>query len=132
METFDELFDDFFKKNKKTRKKRKAKEESSDDKINKLIETLGGFKEITDKEKQDEIDNDLGKPNEIHIFKSDGMYFKRSVWHVEEGDLVKLEVSDEPFDENETLEELLQKALEEENYERAAEIRDEIEKNKKN
>ena len=53
-------------------------------------------------------------------------------------DIVKLEVSDSPFDETPTkketksLEELLQEALETENYEKAAEIRDEINKNKKN
>ena len=46
----------------------------------------------------------------------------------------KLEVSDQPFqvEELKTLEELLQDALETENYELAAEIRDEMNKNKKN
>ncbi len=128
METFDELFDAFFGNNKKKRKVGRPKKESFDDKAKKIIDTLSNFSEITDVDKQLEIDNELGEPHEINLFQADGLYFKRSIWHTSDGDLVKLEVSDLPFEEKKSLEELLSEALEEENYEKAAEIRDEIKK----
>ena len=75
-----------------------------------------------------------GPADKVEFFTEDDLFFKRSTWVVEDGEIVKLEVSDAPFQEEEikTLEELLQDALESENYELAAEIRDEMNKNKKN
>lgn len=133
METFDELFDSFFNNNneKKGKKRGRPKKESYDEKAKKIIDSLQNFSEITDVDKQNQIDNELGEPHEINLFKSDGLYFKRSIWYTEDGDIVKLEVSDEPFAEKKSLEELLSQALEEENYEKAAEIRDEIKKTEK-
>jgi len=132
METFDELFDSFFnnndKKSKKRGRPRKEKYESYEEKAKKIIDSLQNFSEITDTDKQREIDNELGEPHEIHLFDSDGLYFKRSIWNTEEGDLVKLEVSEVPFEEKKSLEELLVIALEEEEYEKAAEIRDKMKK----
>ena len=130
METFDELFDSFFNNNEKKGKKRgrPKKEESYNEKAKKIIDSLQNFSEITDVDRQHQIDNELGEPHEINLFKADGLYFKRSIWNTEDGDIVKLEVSDEPFAEKKSLEELLSEALEEENYEKAAEIRDEIKK----
>jgi hypothetical protein len=133
METFDELFDAFFnnndKKSKKRGRPRKEKNyDSYEEKAKKIIDSLQNFSEITDVDKQHQIDNELGEPHEIHLFHSDGLYFKRSIWNTEDGDLVKLEVSEEPFEEKKSLEELLVIALEEEEYEKAAEIRDEMKK----
>lgn len=132
METFDELFDAFFNNNDKKPKRRgrprKVKEDSFEMKAKKIIDSLSTMTEITDIEKQFQIDNELGNPHEINLFEADGLYFKRSIWNTEDGDLVKLEVSDIPFEEDKSLEELLLIALEEEEYEKAAEIRDEIKK----
>jgi excinuclease UvrABC helicase subunit UvrB len=131
METFDELFDSFFNNDKKSKRRgagRPRKEDSYDEKAKKIIESLQNFSEITDNEKKYEIDNELGEPHEVNLFKADGLFFKRSIWHTENGDLVKLEVSDVAFDEKKSLEELLSEALEDENYEKAAEIRDELKK----
>ena len=132
METFDELFDDFFNNNEKKAKKRgRPRKESYNEKAKKIIESLQNFSEITDVDRQHQIDNELGEPHEINLFKADGLYFKRSIWNTEDGDIVKLEVSDVPFEEKKSLEELLSEALEVENYEKAAEIRDEIKKTEK-
>ena len=133
METFDELFNDFFNNGDKPKKRgvgrpKKVKEDSFEEKAKKIIDSLSTMKEITDVDKQFQIDNELGEPHEINLFEADGLFFKRSIWNTEDGDLVKLEVSDIPFEENRTLEELLAIALEEEEYETAAEIRDEMKK----
>jgi len=133
METFDELFNDFFNNGDKPKKRgvgrpKKVKEDSFEEKAKKIIDSLSTMKEITDVDKQFQIDNELGEPHEINLFEADGLFFKRSIWNTEDGDLVKLEVSDIPFEENRTLEELLAIALEEEEYEIAAEIRDEMKK----
>lgn len=139
MNTFDELFDEFFnEKNEKgkDKKKRKPKSKHEDfgDELSSLMNTLSNFRQITDSDEQYEIENEFGDPHKIEFFEEEGLFFKRSIWEVEDGEVVKLEVSDQPFqvEELKTLEELLQDALETENYELAAEIRDEMNKNKKN
>jgi protein-arginine kinase activator protein McsA len=131
METFDELFDSFFNdnNNKKVKKRgRPKKEQSNDEKIKKIIDNLKNFSEITDVDKQYDIDNNLGDADDVYLYQEDDLYFKRSTWNVDGGDIVKLEISDIPFEDNKTLEELLDEALTNENYELAAEIRDEIKK----
>lgn len=138
MNTFDELFDEFFNEkneNGKDKKKQKPNSKKDDfgDELSSLMNTLANFRQITDADEQNEIENDFGDPNKIEYFEEEGLFFKRSVWEVEDGEVVKLEVSDQPFDDEEpkSLEELLQDALDSENYELAAEIRDEMNKNKK-
>lgn len=140
METFDELFNSFFN-NKGKKTKPKSRRKDIDKGIKNIIDALSNFKEInkdnTENEHED-LDVEMGEPTKVQYFQNDGLYFKRSIWHVENngqiGELVKLEVSDTPFedyDSNKTLEECLQDALDEENYEKAAEIRDKINKLKK-
>lgn len=133
MKTFDELFEEFFNDKNQNKKKKPKKNGLSDELIN-LINVLSNSKQITDEDEQFQIDNEYGKPDKIELFQEDDLYFKRSIWDVEDGQIVKLEVSDQPFDieDPKSLEELLQDALETENYELAAEIRDEMNKNKKN
>lgn len=136
MKTFDELFDEFFneKNENKNKRKRETPKDKFGDELNSLMNTLANFRQITDADEQHEIENDFGDPNKIEYFEEEGLFFKRSIWEVEDGEVVKLEVSDQPFDDEEpkSLEELLQDALDSENYELAAEIRDEMNKNKKN
>lgn len=137
METFDELFDDFFGgKNKKPKKtRRKTKKNDIDSEISKIIDSLSNFKQVEENDFDEDYDVDLGEPIKVQYFQTDGLYFKRSIWHVEKngekGELIKLEVSDTPFEDeknDKSLEECLQDALDEENYEKAAEIRDKINK----
>ena len=136
MKTFDELYDEFFggDKPKKSRRSKKTPDTGKlGDEMRKMIESLSSFRQITDADEQFEIDNEYGPADRVEYFTEDELFFKRSTWSVEDGEIVKLEVSDVPFEEDsKTLEELLQDALESENYELAAEIRDEMNKNKKN
>lgn len=139
MKTFDELFDGFFNnKNKKTRRKSKPKKDDVDNGLEKIIEALSNFKQIEEHDLESEYDLEMGEPLTVQYFEDNGLFFKRSVWRVEKdgekGELVKLEVSDVPFEDekiDKTLEEHLQEALNDENYEKAAEIRDKINKLKK-
>ena len=135
MKTFDELFEEFFnKKNSdKYKKIEKTKKEGFSDELSKLINVLSNARQITDDEEKFKIETEFGEPDRVEYYNEDELYFKKSIWEVEDGEIVKLEVSDEPFNlENpKSLEELLEEALEEENYEKAAEIRDEIKKLKK-
>lgn len=135
MSTFDELFDEFFndknKPKKRGRKKKSFKDEINDE-LSNLINVISNAKQITDKEEQYMIDNEYGEPSKIEYYNDDELYFKKSTWIMEDGEIVKLEVSDVPFDieNSKSLEELLQEAINAEDFEKAAEIRDEINKNK--
>ena len=138
METFDELFDSFFNSGKKKIRKgrgNKLKNDDVNERVKNIIDSLSNFQEITDKNVEEELDIEMGEPNQVQYFEDGGMYFKRSIWEIKDkGELIKLEVSDLPFEESipkKSLEELLVDAIEEENYEKAAEIRDEIKKMKK-
>ncbi len=139
MKTFDELFDSFFNnKNKKTRRKSKPKKDDVDNGLEKIIEALSNFKQIEEHDLESEYDLEMGEPIKVQYFEDNGLFFKRSVWNVEKngekGELVKLEVSDVPFEDKETdktLEQCLEDALNNEDYEKAAEIRDKINNLKK-
>jgi hypothetical protein len=137
MKTFDELYDEFFggDKPKKSRRGKKSPDSGKlGDEMKRMIESLSNFRQITDADEQFEIDNEYGPADKVEYFMEDELFFKRSTWSVEDGEIVKLEVSDVPFEDEDTktLEELLQEALDSENYELAAEIRDEMNKIKNN
>ncbi len=140
MKTFDELFEEFFnKKNsdeskKKNKKEEKPKNEGFSDELSKLIKVLSNARQITDDDEKFKIDTEYGEPTRVEYYHEDELYFKKSIWEVEDGEIVKLEVSDMPFEleDPKSLEELLEEAIQAEEYEKAAELRDEINKNKKN
>jgi uncharacterized protein (DUF1697 family) len=119
--SFDDLFNEFFKND-------------DSNETNKKMEML--IKALTtpfDIESRKNIEETLGVPDEIESFKDNGLFIKKEIWHTEKGDVIKMIVSDIPF-ESETkklsLEEQLEEALDKEDYETAAKLRDEI-KNKK-
>jgi len=117
--TFDELYNDFFNKdnNKKSRK--------IDSLRTKLTDSSDVEKEI----------KDLGKPDKIDFYNDGHLFFEKRIWHTKNGDIVKIIVSDEPtlnmlsFKEK-SLDEKLADAVENEDFEKAAAIRDEILKNR--
>jgi hypothetical protein len=118
---FDDLFNEFFKNDNSNEAKKK---------MEKLIKALTTPFDVDSKNKIEEM---LGIPDEIITFEEDGLFIRKQIWHTEKGDVIKMIVNDLPF-ENETkklsLKEQLEEALEKEDYETAAKIRDEI-KNKK-
>jgi hypothetical protein len=118
---FDDLFNEFFKNNNSN---------EANKKMEKLIKALTTPFDVDSKNKIEEM---LGIPDEIITFEEDGLFIRKQIWHTEKGDVIKMIVNDLPF-EDETkklsLKEQLEEALEKEDYETAAKLRDEI-KNKK-
>jgi len=118
--TFDELFDDFLNNRKKPKKTRRKKQD-----IPPINLDVNGY-----------IDN-LGKPDKIEFYNEGPIFLEKRTWFTEHGNVVKIIVSDEPslnmtpFEEK-PLEEQLYDAVVDENYEKAAVIRDLIAKEKKN
>ena len=144
--TFDELFEDFFnRKPKKTKRKIKSREnefESLDemikrdikkliDSIDKNLEPLNNASEEMEKL----IDAELGNPDKIEFYNDGDMFFEKRIWHTPKGDLIKVIVRDEPKLYNpptpkKSLQEQLNEAVANEEFEKAAAIRDEINKPK--
>jgi hypothetical protein len=136
--SFDDLFNQFFggKRNKKKTDGdpldfNKAKDEN----IKKLIEMISNMEEITNPETAGQIDEQLGEADRVEYYEEDGMYFEKKTWKVFGGEMVKVLMSDEPFNKKEeptlTLQEQLDEAVKNENYEIAAKLRDAIKKEEK-
>lgn len=98
---------------------------------------------------EDEMEKALGQPDEILYYTEKDIYFEKRIWHTKQGDIIKTVMSDDPtvFGEGVKFEKVprgkealkeavkkaakekpldlqLQEALEKEDYEKAAEIRD--------
>lgn len=121
--TFDELYDDFFNKNSKSINKTNTKKDDL-------------FDMLTNLNKLEEQIEKMGKPDKIEFYNENGAFFEKRIWHTDNGDIVKLIISDEPFIDippikEKSLQEKLTEAVAEENYEKAVEIRNEINKKKK-
>ena len=96
---------------------------------------INNFKEIDPESDaadaiDDELDFKLGEPDEIKYFEDDGMYYEKRIWFMEHGMIVKTIASDEPLEPQPSLEEQLATAIETEDYETAAKLRDQIKKDK--
>ena len=138
---FDDLFSQFF--GKKNNKKESEKKHNSENELNpnpnnkfndieKLIDLLSNSNGLDESVFSQKMDQELGEPNSVEYYEEDGMYFERKTWKgVFGGDVIKTAISDHPFKkENKTLDELLLEAIDSENYEEAARLRDEISKQK--
>lgn len=83
------------------------------------------------------MDNKLGKPDKIEFFSEDGLFYEKRTWHTPNGDMVKVIVSDDPTmmppppKAEKPLQQQLNEAVENEEFEKAAAIRDKINKRKK-
>lgn len=115
--SFDDLFNEFFKKNNSNLNK---------EKIEMLLKALTNPLDV---DKTNDIDELLGTPDIIQTFENDGLFIRKEIWHTEKGDVVKMIVNDTPFEEEPkkiSLEEQLKEALDKEDYETAAKLRDKI------
>ena len=131
MGKFDDLFDSFFNRD----DEEENKNNSIDDDAKKIISMINSFKQIDpDSEAGDAIDDELnfklGEPDEIKYYEDDGMYYEKRIWFMEHGMIVKTIASDEPLEPLPSLEEQLEIAIEAEDYETAAKLRDQIKKDK--
>lgn len=129
--TFDDLFNDFFG-NKESSDFSKYQEEAKK-LLDNITKSLGDMNlRPFNKEFGDTFDASLGKPDEIIDTNENGLFKRKSIWHTNTGDIVKLEISSKPFDISVestpilSLEEELKIALENEDYEKAASIRDKM------
>lgn len=134
MINFNDLFDDFFK-NKKPGKT------NIEDEIAKIISSIQNFKMgRLDENFGDEMEKDLGEPDEVSELKGkDGYTYRKFVWNTEMGQFVKILVIAD--DQNEvtkrplrptaktlSLQEELDEALATEDFEKAILIRDQMKK----
>ena len=135
MENFDDLFNKFFGK-------KKEEDDFLNKEAKKIIDMIDSFKHIKPdgnytgdelNKLDEELDTQLGEPDDIE-YSSDGeMYFEKRMWYKPLGVIIKTLVSDEPFEAINLkpelpLNEQLEIAVNEENYELAAELRDKIKK----
>lgn len=137
---FDNLFNEFLggELNKKNKKPKSSKLNNIGDSFDKVIKTIVDNLD-NNLEMSDGFDKSLGEPSEIRYYEEDGLYFIESIWETEIGLIKKTIVSDIPLDGSEkiednlevTLEEQLEEAIQNEDYEKAAKLRDSIKKQKK-
>lgn len=139
MGKFDDLFNKFF--GRKREEKKEEKNESFDDakarNMKGLIDMLSKFEDVTNMAGSNQFDEEMGEPDKIEYYEEDGMYFQKKTWKVFGGEMVKVIASDEPineesFEKTKSLQEQLEEAVANEDYEKAAFIRDEMAKEKKN
>lgn len=134
--TFNELFDEFFQRN-NIKPEDKLSDAAKED-AKKVIEMLTKDVNVDDidEEVENQIDLELGKPDKVEFFNKGNIFFERRIWHTHNGDIIKLLVTDEPTlpvapAPAKTLKEQLDEAVAAEHFEKAAAIRDEIKKDKK-
>lgn len=138
--TFNELFDEFFNR---------SSIKNINDQISGIIndmredtkrisDIIANLKDMSSMDEiiEEQLDKSLGKPDKTEFYSENGLFYEKRIWHTPNGDMVKLIVSDDPSlltppQESKSLETKLEEALETEDYEKAALIRDEIKKNKK-
>lgn len=135
MENFDDLFNKFL-----------GKDDENEDFLNsetkRIIDMIDSFKNINPEgtytgaeldKLDDELDDKLGEPDDIEYSTDGEMYFEKRMWYKPLGVIIKTLVSDEPLGPIKKkaeipLQEQLEIAVESENYELAAELRDKIKK----
>lgn len=129
MGNFDDLFNNFFN--------RDDEEENNpiDDNAKEIINMINDFKEVDPDSEygniiDDELDFKLGEPDNIQYFEEGGMYYEKRTWFMEHGMIMKTIASDEPLEPLPSLEEQLAIAINDEEYETAAKLRDQIKKDK--
>jgi len=77
------------------------------------------------------IEDSLGEPHKVDSYFDGVRFHEQHTWHTPFGDVIKHIISEEEFDSEIPLEVQLEDAIATENYERAAEIRDLIDSQKK-
>lgn len=127
-EDFDSLFNRYFGN--------RDDEDEHMKKMKKLVDRLNNFDDVTGDAANNLQDRELGEPDEEIYFEENGYSFKKSVWNIEGGSIVKVEMVSSPLDNmgreprhvkrKLSLQDQLELAVKEERYEDAAKLRDEI------
>jgi hypothetical protein len=127
---FESLFEKYFGKSKRSEIDSEELDSFAEmiEKLNDLTDSFnltdGGFEPDED---------ELGEPDKVIFFEENGFSFQKTTWNVEGGQIVKVEMISSPIDEPKQIshEEQLKLAVESEDYEKAAKLRDII-RDKKN
>ncbi len=138
--SFNELFNEFFKRN--NIKPEDKLDDSIKDDAKRMIDMLKKFTDFDgingiNESMEESFDSELGKPDKIEFFNEGNLFFERRIWITPHGTIEKLIGSDDPTLINKppvnekSLQLKLDEAVNSENYEKAAAIRDEIKKLKK-
>ena len=127
MKDFDELYNEFFNW-KKNNSKEDNTPNSMEEELKKIIESLTNFSKVSPEELNDGV-YELGEPSEIEEIVKDGLQFKKITWDTPKGKYIKIVVSDvdpEEIEEEKSLQEQLNDAVESEDFELAIKLRDQI------
>lgn len=126
--SFDELFNAFFEK----------PQETTFNHIEKIMEVIRNAQSIDDIENiNDVIYNELGEPDNVEDLTENGIVFRKLTWYRPDGNHVEVIVSgmdenqicnitNETSDDLKSLEEQLEEAVKNEDYDLAIKLRDEI------
>ena len=99
-----------------------------EEELKKIIESLTNFSKVSPEELNDGV-YELGEPSEIEEIVKDGLQFKKITWDTPKGKYIKIVVSDvdpEEIEEEKSLQEQLNDAVESEDFELAIKLRDQI------
>ena len=129
MNKFDELHDDFLKG---------QSGKTLDEKTKMVLDIIKKIHEVGENEflaDKTDLDIKLGKPDKVEYYNEGDMFFTKKTWITPIGEIIKTTISEDdtlmPAPSEKTLEEKLEEAVADENYEKAAAIRDEIKKRKR-
>jgi excinuclease UvrABC helicase subunit UvrB len=138
---FDDLFNEFFGKKNNLFEDRSSKMRDEAKKIIEMLENFSKTNGSIDENIERMMDQNLGVPDEVVNFQDGELFFEKRIWHTPTGDLVKVIVTDKPFLNEKTkptkkvsekpLQQQLDEAVANEEYEKAANIRDLINPPKK-
>tara|TARA_B110000211_G_C13773924_1_gene418760 strand:- start:119 stop:532 length:414 start_codon:yes stop_codon:yes gene_type:complete len=126
---FESLFEKYFGKSKRS--------EIDSEELDNFAEMIEKLNEITDSFNLtdsgfDPDEDELGEPEDIIFFEENGFSFQKTTWNAEGGKIVKVEMISSPIDRPKSVnyEKKLKLAIEAENYEEAAKLRDKISSDK--
>jgi len=136
--SFDDLFNEFFNRKKEVSDDRFPKMR---DEVKKMIQMLMNFEPIENfgDNLDDGVDTELGPPDEVIERKEGNLYVTYRIWNKPNGQIVRVMVRDSAGVSSEpeapvteiSLENRLKAAIETEDYEEAAKLRDQINSEKK-
>jgi len=138
---FDDLFNEFFRRRRGIINPLNEVNRMQDE-VRKMMDMLMNFQSLPniDEKLEKQMDDSLGEPDKIETYSDGVVFYEKRIWHTLNGDIVKLIVSDRPFNDTpkekpvvkqKSLQEQLDEALANEDYLKAAELRDKLNPPKK-
>lgn len=148
MSEFDDFFNEFFGDGQKNNKDENRNNEDFNDgeldqdridSVERFINMINSFDPNSEESLADSLTRELGEPNEIEYFNDNDFHYEKRTWYTPGGKIVKVRMisSDETPEEfyhhnllDSSLEDELEQAIKNEDFEEAARLRDLINKRK--